>query len=102
MTDGWKEISSWLWGLLVPIMWYLKSRSDKQADQMTEDLKNKADKSELDRQRNNIEKLFGESAELRKDMNGGFERITHLIHHGQTQILTELAKKQDRRNERGS
>lgn len=100
MNGLWETVSNWLWGLLIPVMWYLKTRGDKEIDRLKDDLrdilKEKADRSELDRQRDNITSLFKETGEIRKDMNGGFQRITELIHNGQTQILHELAKKANR------
>jgi uncharacterized membrane-anchored protein YhcB (DUF1043 family) len=96
MDEVWSKISEWLWALLVPVLWYLKTKGDKEMEQVKSDLRDKADKDELDRQRGNIEKLFEANAEIRKDMNGGFQRITDVIHSAQTQILQELAKKADR------
>lgn len=108
MDEFWKTASQWLWGVLVPMMFYFKQRSDNRIDAMETEIKNKADKEdvrdkadrdEMDRQRNNIDKLFDENNKIRRDMNGGFERITSLIHNAHTQVMGELAKKADRRKE---
>ena len=105
MEEFWKQLAQWLWGVMIPVVWYFKKRSDEKMDGIENEMKNKADRAdvkekadrvELERQRNNIEKLFEANAETRKDMNGGFERLSSLIHGVQTNIMAELSKKADR------
>ena len=92
----WSKIAEYgaqIVGALLVVVWGDAKRRFTKLETAIEE---KADKEELDRQRDNIAHLFKENADMRKDMNGGFQRITDLIHSGQIQIMSELAKKADR------
>ena len=54
----WHEIAKWLWGLLVPAGWWIFNRQDKRMDLLEASMEKKADKAELDRQRDNVGTLF--------------------------------------------
>lgn len=92
----WGKIISGLCSLVVGLLWYIKRHTDKKMETIEAALELKADKDELDRQRDHVAELFRENAAIRKDMNGGFQRITDLLHSGQIQIMSELSKKVDR------
>lgn len=107
MDELWQKISEWLWALLLPLLWYVKHTDDKRVLALEIQLNAKAEKEEQARLRGHIEKLFEQDARLerivaetasdiRKDMNGGFQRITEIVNAGNVQILHELAKKADR------
>lgn len=107
MDELWQKISEWLWALLIPLLWYVKHKDDKRVLALEIQLNAKAEKEEQARLRGHIEKLFEQdarlerivaetSADIRKDMNGGFQRMTEVLNAGHVAILKELSKKADR------
>lgn len=92
----WKDAVGWVAAGAATLIGAVWGENKYRMAKLEEKIGQKADKDELDRQRDHIGELFRENADLRKDMNGGLHRITELIHSGQVQILTELAKKADR------
>lgn len=92
----WSRIAEWTAGVAVALIGLVWADNKARMKTFEEELAKKASKEDLDRQRDHIVKLFEEQAKVRHDMNGGFQRITDLIHSGQIQIMSELAKKADR------
>lgn len=96
----WKDVVTWVAGgavTLIGLVWAdNKRRVDNLEAKVDKINEGKVDQDEFDRQRDHIAKLFDQQADLRKDMNGGFQSIRDLIHTGQMQVMSELAKKADR------
>lgn len=77
---GWEDVAKWAWGLLVPAGWWIFNRQDKRMDILESAMKDKADKVELDRQRDNISKIFDEIKDLRQEINDKHLDIINTIH----------------------
>lgn len=92
----WQKVIGGLVTIMTGLLWYIKFTDDKWRSAMTALVSTKADRADVDRHRDSIEEFYRENASIRKDMNGGFQRITELFHSGHIQIMTELAKKADR------
>lgn len=92
----WSRVLEWVAGISIALIGLVWADNKRRMDNFEEELSKKAGKDELDRQRDHIIKLFEEQAKVRHDMNGGFQRITDMLHEGQISILTELAKKAER------
>lgn len=92
----WKDAATWIAGTAVALISLVWADNKRRIDNLEKTINEKADKEDLDRQRDHVVSLFKEQADLRRDMNGGFSRVTELLHNGQVQILTELGKKADR------
>ena len=60
-------------------------------------LKEKADKVEMDRQRNNVNDLFNKLDEHNLLVSTKFDNMTTLIHELHRQTMDKLDKKQDKR-----
>lgn len=75
----WHEIAKYLWGLLVPAGWWMWNTQDKRMAALEATMKEKADKAELDRQRDNISNIFEKIDGLKDSMNDKFDSITRLI-----------------------
>lgn len=76
----WKDVAQWAWGLLVPAGWWIFNRQDKRMDSLEGAMKDKADKDELDRQRDNISKIFDEIRDMRQEINDRHLAIINTIH----------------------
>lgn len=92
----WSRVAEWVAGIAVVLIGLVWADNKRRMDLFELELAKKADKEELDRERNHIAELFRENDALRKDMNGGFQRITDLIHKVHIEVMSELAKKADR------
>ena len=90
----WLLDKAWvLIGVLMGLIW--NSHKKELADIRAE-LATKADAEEMDRQRDNIAKLFDLHAKLGSDMNGGFQSLRDVFHQGQIAIIREIASKADK------
>ena len=56
-------------------------------------LEGKADARELDRQRNNIDSLFAQQTEIRKEMNAGFEDVQKSMNNTTVMLLRAISDK---------
>lgn len=56
-------------------------------------LEGKADARELDRQRNNIDSLFAQQTEIRKEMNAGFEDVQKSMNNTTVMLLSAISDK---------
>lgn len=92
----WQSVIAVLWSVVVALLAYIKHTGDRKMEILETLIAQKADRADVDRHRDSIEEFYKENASIRKDMNGGFQRITELFHSGHIQIMTELAKKADR------
>lgn len=92
----WSRALEWIAGISIALVALVWADNKRRMDTFERDLSQKAGREELDRQRDHIIKLFEEQAKVRHDMNGGFQRLTDLVHEGQIKILVELAKKAER------
>lgn len=77
---GWEDVAKWAWGLLVPAGWWIFNRQDKRMDNIEGAMKDKADKAELERQRDNISKIFDEIRDMRQEINDKHLAIINTIH----------------------
>lgn len=94
--DDLKWLLDKAWILLGGLMaWIFQSHRTEIAE-IKAALATKADADEMDRQRDNITKLFESQVDLRNQMNGGFQSIRDLIHEGQIAIIREIASKADK------
>lgn len=74
-----KQLLEWAWavvGALVSVAWGMLNARIKKVE---EGMETKADKAELDRQRDNISKIFDKIDGLKDDMNNKFDSIKDLI-----------------------
>lgn len=99
MTDDpgmWKEAAKYLWTVVAAVGAYLWKKQDTQMRDLEKALDSKADKDEMDRQRDNISKLFDQQAALRGEMARGFGELKDIMHKGLLDITREVARKADK------
>lgn len=76
----WHEIAKWLWGLLVPAGWWIFNRQDKRMDALEAQMSDKAEKDEVNRQRDTQAKIFDQLTELRQDVNDKHAELLKAIY----------------------
>lgn len=75
----WQDIAKHLWALLVPAGWWIWKKQDDRMNTLEAAMKEKADRAELDRQRDNISKIFDKIDGLKDDMNNKFDGLKTLL-----------------------
>lgn len=99
----WREAAAWLWALLIPLIGVIRKQAaqradaqDKRMDFIEEALQEKADEQELNRQRNNIDKLFDGQRQIEQTMSRGFQDVLTAQHKMHTALLDKLSDKVDK------
>ena len=101
--DDWKELAKWLWGLLLPALWWMWNKQDKRIDEKAgasdvkeikaslHELRNRVvtkeafdahearDQKDRDERRETEIKLFDKIDGLKDDVNGKFDQIRDLL-----------------------
>jgi predicted Holliday junction resolvase-like endonuclease len=94
------DILNWLfdklWILVGALVAYIWTSHTSEIKELKAAIAKKADVAEMDRQRDNIAKLFDEHNAIRREMSKGFEDVKDAIHRGNVEIIRELARKADR------
>lgn len=76
----WHEIAKYLWGLLVPAGWWIFNKQDKRMDALEAAMQTKANQTEMDRQRDHVEKIFEKIEEVRQDVNDKHAELLKAIY----------------------
>lgn len=88
----WHEIAKWLWGLLVPAGWWIFNRQDKRMDLLEASMEKKADKAELDRQRDNVGTLFDKLDEHARRDEKMHTVMLEKLHDMHVDLLEKIGK----------
>lgn len=70
----WKQLTGWLWGLLVPAGWWIVNRFDR----------------EIDKRKDVEAKLFDEQRDIRREMNEGFTAVRQDISDKHIALLSAI------------
>lgn len=96
MDEALRWVLDKLWVAIGALLGWLWHTNKQELAELRAAIAQKADKDELDRQRDNIATLFNEHTAIRRDMAKGFDDVKEAIHKGNMEIIRELAKKADR------
>ena len=88
----WAKLAVWAAGIasmLAAIVW---KDAQRRVEKVEEALDEKADKDELDRQRDNITALFEKGEHIEREMNKGFQSLAMQIHNAHVELLHGINK----------
>jgi hypothetical protein len=94
--DLWTKLATGAAGLCTALVSLVWADYRKRVDKVEAELDTKADKTEMDRQRDHIGKLFDKLEEHARRSEDGQRQIMATIHSNHSQVLTALAKKADK------
>lgn len=92
----WTKAATWVAGGAATLAGLVWGDMKRRVNNVEKELKSKAEKLELDRNRDHVANLFTEQIKIRKEMNEGFSQVKDMMHEYHTEILRELSHKADR------
>lgn len=94
-----KTLIDWGWAAIMALVSVLYASNERRLkahkdrmDNIEADMEEKADKTEMDRQRDNVAELFRNQAQLRSEMAQGFSEVGKAIHTMHVDLLDKINK----------
>jgi len=93
---GWSKVATVAASLAAALAGVVWGDAKRRVEKIESGLATKADKSEMERQRDHVERLFEKLDEQGRRFEDGFRDLSETMHAQHAELLREVAKKVDR------